>query len=339
MVNILHIGLGPLGAMIATDIFSRGVGRLVAAVDIDPAIAGRKLSDVIPGGSPEVIVRPTIEAAMNDARAAGGVDVAVVATSSDLAKCMGTFRDLITRGLSIVSTCEELLYPWLRHPKAADELAQLTEKHGARIVGTGVNPGCVMDTFAVATTAVCRSVRAVRVWRIQDATTRRIPFQQKIGAGVDDAEFKRRVDAGVLRHVGLGESLHFIAKYVGLPIDRWEETIEPVRAERDLTCALGPIKRGGISGVQQRARGWSAGTCVVELDFRAAIGQDNPHDRVLIEGEPPLDVTIKGGIHGDVATSAITVNAIWPTLRALPGLHTMATLPMVRHISRAEGNA
>src|SRR5262249_32283825 len=145
-------------------------------------------------------------------------DAAVVTTSSDLGRCEGTFRELIAMGLPIVSTCEELLYPWLRHKKLADDLHAACIKTGARPLGTGVNPGFRMDTLPVAATAVCRSVRSVKVWRIQDATPRRIPFQKKIGAGLDDAQFAARVADGSLRHVGLGESLHFIAHYLGLSV-------------------------------------------------------------------------------------------------------------------------
>jgi 4-hydroxy-tetrahydrodipicolinate reductase len=174
-------------------------------------------------------------------------------------------------------------------------------------------------------------VRSVKVWRVQDATPRRVPFQQKIGAGLDDAEFAARVKAGTLRHVGLGESVHFVARAFGFEVERWEETIEPVRAERDLACAMGPIPRGRAAGVRQVARAWTKGRSepVIQMEFQAAIGQADPHDRVVLEGEPPIDLVIRGGVHGDVATVAITLNAIASLMHAPPGVHTMATVPLV----------
>jgi 4-hydroxy-tetrahydrodipicolinate reductase len=191
-----------------------------------------------------------------------------------------------------------------------------------------------MDTLPVAATAVCRSVRSVKVWRIQDATTRRIPFQKKIGAGLDDAAFQAKIKDGSLRHVGLGESIHFVAHYLGFTIDRWEESIEPVKADHDMTAGIGPIRKGQASGVRQVAKAWTAGaaTPVIEMQFQAAIGQSDPHDRVVIDGEPPLDLTLKGGVHGDIATSAISLNAIPSLIAAPPGLHTMATIPLVRFV-------
>jgi 2,4-diaminopentanoate dehydrogenase len=358
MLRILHIGLGPLGKMMVTDMARRGVARVVAAVDVDPTIAGKKLSAIVPECGFDCTVAPSIERATTLAAlgqgGAGGAspfDAALLTTSSDLSKCMGSLRELLALGLPVVSTCEELLYPWLRHPAHAKELHELALKHGGRVLGTGVNPGFLMDTLPVAATAVCKSVRSVKVWRIQDATPRRIPFQKKIGAGLDDAGFASRIKDGSLRHVGLGESIHFVAHYLGMKIDRWEESIEPVKADRDMTAAIGPIRKGMASGVRQVAKAWApvpptvpptfaaaanvgAATPepIIEMIFQAAIGQSDPHDRVVIDGEPPIDMTLRGGVHGDIATSAISINSIPSLIAAAPGLHTMATVPLVHFI-------
>ncbi len=334
MIKLLHVGLGPLGKMIVLDAHRRGVAQVVACVDIDPALAGMRLLDALP----ELVDTPSGQApilasldAVSDWKA---FDAAVVSTSSDLARCAPTLRAILGKGLPIVSTCEELLFPWLRHAALAAELDALAKQHGTGLVGTGVNPGFMMDALPVALSAVCRNVRKVHVWRIQDATPRRIPFQKKIGAGLDDAGFKARIADGSLRHVGLGESLHFIAHCLGFEVARWEETIEPVKATRALESAIGPIPVGRASGVRQVARGWDkSGAEVVTLEFQAAIGQTDPmpHDRVRIEAEPVIDSRIEGGVHGDVATTAITLNAVralLDTARARPGLHTMATMPM-----------
>lgn len=333
MLRILHVGLGPLGKIMVADMARRGVANVTAAVDVDPALAGKPLAEIVPECGFDCTVSPTIA----EAARKGPFDAALLTTSSDLAKCMGSLRELLALGLPIVSTCEELLYPWLRHPAAAKELQQLAVKHGGRVLGTGVNPGFLMDTLPVAATAVCRSVRTVKVWRIQDATPRRIPFQKKIGAGLDDAGFAARIKDGSLRHVGLGESIHFVAHYLGMKIEKWDESIEAVKADRDLSAAIGQIRKGMASGVRQVARAWAKGAPttdapLIQMEFQAAIGQADPHDRVVIDGEPPIDMILRGGVHGDIATSAISINSIPSLIAAPPGLHTMATIPLVRFI-------
>jgi 4-hydroxy-tetrahydrodipicolinate reductase len=260
-----------------------------------------------------------------------GVQAAVVTTRSSLEACAPTFRALLERGLAVVSTCEELAWPQLRHPQLADELDRLARERGGRLLGTGVNPGFLMDTLPSALTAVCRDVRAVRVFRIQDASTRRLPFQRKIGAGLTPEEFAARVAAGDLRHVGLGESLHFVAACAGLELDDWSEELEPVLGEDGLA-----------RGVRQVAQGTRAGAVAVRLEFVAAVGQADPQDRIEVDGEPSLELRIPGGVHGDVATAAIVGNAIAPLLASPPGLHTMASLPLVscrHHPAQAPGSA
>ncbi len=332
MHRILHVGLGPLGIKIVNDLYERRLGRVVAAVDINPAVAGRPLASIcasargLKGGSVRVL--PSLDAFKGWAQ----IDAAVVTTSSDMRLCAPTFRFLLRRGVSVVTTCEETTWPWLRHAALARSLHTLARRHGGRLLGTGVNPGAMMDTVPVFATAVCKRVKSLEIHRIQDATTRRIPFQKKIGATLSRADFAMGIKAGWLRHVGLGESLHFVAHYMGWTIDTWSETIQPVIARSPTRCGLGPIPTGHACGVRQVAVGKRKGKPLITMVFQATIGQTDPapQDRVIVNGEPNLDVVFRGGVHGDVATSAMTLNSIGPLLAAPPGLHTMATIPLVR---------
>jgi len=321
--RLLHVGLGPLGLRIQKDLLDKGVGRTVSAVDPAPSLAGRSLAELVPG-APSVAILDSLDSIVDWEE----IDAAIVTTSSDLSRCADTFRVLADRGVAVVSSCEELTWPWLRHAALADELDARAKKSGAQILGAGVNPGYLMDALPLFATCVCKSVRAVHVARIQDATTRRLPFQKKIGAALSPAQFQDAIAAGWLRHVGLGESLHFLAHYLGWPIERWTETIEPVLATRALECGVGSIPVGHAAGVRQVAEGWSNGELKIRMEFQAAIAQPDPHDRVRLEADPPIDLVLRGGVHGDVATSAIVLNAIAPLLTAAPGLHTMATIPM-----------
>ena len=295
-LKIVYVGYGALGRLIVDDLNRWGRAEIVAL--IDPA-------------APEALDSP------DDFHDWEDVDCVVATTQSALPDCAPLFRDLLRRGQAIVSTCEELTWPWLRHAALSDELHALAVAHGGRLLGTGVNPGFLMDSFPLAVARVARRVDRVRVYRIQDATTRRLPFRQKIGAGLSDAAFGAKVADGSLRHVGLGESMYFMAHYLGLEIDQWQETLVPAR---------GPD--GAITGVRQEAHGTRGGEVVIELVFQAAIGQADPHDRVVLEGDPTLDVKWRGGVHGDVATSAMVQNALHPLLAAPPGLHTMASIPL-----------
>ena len=323
MLRILQVGLGPLGRRIGGDLAARGLGRVVAAVDPGPQLAGRPVPELVRDADPG-----QVRAAIEELPAGERYDAALVTTLSDLDLVMPTLRELLDRGLTVVSTCEELAWPWLRHPVHAQELDERAVRGGGRVLGTGINPGFLMDAFPVAVSTVCAEVRSVRVTRLQDAALRRVPFQRKIGAGLDGAAFAAKRADGSLRHVGLGESLHLLGHQLGLRPERWEEQLEAVPAERALECDLGPIPAGHAAGVRQVARGWIGERLVLELIFQAAVGQADPHDRVEIDGDPAVDLTWRGGVHGDTATSAIVLNSIRALRAAPPGLHTMSTLPM-----------
>ena len=317
MLKIISVGLGPLGARVASDLEARGLGRIVGAVDVNPELVGKDFHGA------------TVTEDLGDALAAEH-DAVVVTTASDVAKCADTFRTLLGRGETVVSTCEELLWPWLRHEELAGELDEIARANDGRLLGTGINPGYVMDSFAVAATAACNAVRRVDVWRIQDATTRRIPFQQKIGATLDMDAFRAKEKEGTLRHVGLGESLYLLCSRLGLEVAKYEETLDPVVAETDMSCDLGAIPAGNAAGVLQVGTGWNdAGDVVARLEFRAAIGQSDPMDRVLVDGDPPIDLVLKDGVHGDVGTSAMVINAIRPLRDAAAGLHTMDSIRLM----------
>lgn len=322
MVRIVHVGLGALGLRVLGDFLQRGMGRVVGAVDDHPSLVGRDLAELVPGLPDGLRIAGSIE----ELPPLDAANAAIVTTSSSLESCMSTFVALLERRVHVISSCEELAYPWLRHPVAAAELHERCVKARRSLLGTGVNPGFVMEFLPVALSGACHGVDSVEVWRVQDAALRRRPFQTKIGAGLDLAAFEARRADGSLRHVGLGESLHFLAHYLGWTLERWEETLEPVVAERDLECGLGTVRAGCAAGVRQVAEGWRANELAARLVFQAAIGQPDPHDRVVLRGDPPVDLVLRGGLHGDVATSAVLLNAIQAVREAEPALHTMASI-------------
>src|SRR5207237_3109188 len=182
---------------------------------LDPARVGRKLSDIIDAPAPDVIV--TSEAGPALRKAQGGV--LLHATGSRLDGVEGELAEGWSAGLSVVSTCEELSYPWLRHPEIAERLDKLAQKRKLAVLGTGVNPGFVMDRLPATLGAVCGRVDRVRVVRVVDSRTRRKQLQIKTGAGVNEEEFDRGVDEGTIGHVGLMESAALASLGGGLDVD------------------------------------------------------------------------------------------------------------------------
>lgn len=319
-INVVFYGLGPIGAAVARQVAARKGFKIVGAIDIDPAKLGRDLGDVI-GFSKALKVRVTNDAA--GALKKAKPDVVVLCTSSALTKVMPQIETILKARIPIVSTTEELSYPVGRNRSLAKRIDTMAKKAKVAVLGTGVNPGFTMDALPIMLTGVCERVDSVRVDRVQDARTRRLPFQQKIGSGLTTEQFQKKVDDGTVRHVGLAESVTMIADALGWKLDRISDDIKPKIAEATVESEYLAVDPGYVCGIVQDGIGWKGGKPLVTLHMEAYLGAPDSYDAVTIEGNPRIEQKVSGGIHGDVATASITVNSIPKLLHAPPGLRTM----------------
>jgi len=314
--SVVHVGLGPIGRSVAAIVATHRGLRAVAAVD--PAYAGQQLAEVL--GVPDERRIPVVRSLSEvETRA----DIALHCTSSSLRAVVPQLRQLIEAGIAVVSTCEELSYPWDAAKDEARAIDLLAREHGVAVLGTGVNPGFAMDYLAVTLSAVATRVDRVRVVRRADASRRRVPLQQKVGVGLSEAEFHRRVAARQLGHVGLRQSADAIASAFGWQIDSYDERIEPIVAEHETVTSAVAIRAGDVLGLHQTARARRDDAVVIDLDLTLAVLDGESEDRISLSGEPDVELLVPGGLHGDSATAAMVVNAIPRVLMAAPGLRTM----------------
>jgi hypothetical protein len=204
----------------------------------------------------------------------------------------------------------------------------MARKAKRAVLGTGVNPGFTMDALPIMLTAACERVDAIRVERVQDARIRRLPFQQKIGAGLTREEFQARVELGTVRHVGLTESVRMIAEALGWKLDKVTDVIGPKIAEASVSSQFLSVPAGRVCGIIQDGTGYRKGEPVIVLHMEAYLGSPETYDAVKITGSPALHMKVAGGFHGDIVTAAITVNSIPKVMKAAPGLHTMRDLEL-----------
>ncbi len=319
-IKVLHIGLGPIGAAVLRQVASRKRFVIVGAVDVDPAKAGQD-AGVVCGVRRKLGVRVTTDIAKTIK--AAKPDIAVLCTSSSLKKVVPEFETVLKLKVPIVSTTEELAYPVKSNAAAAKRIDALAKRARVAVLGTGVNPGFTMDALPIALTAVCEKVTGIEVDRVQDARIRRLPFQQKIGAGLTKDEFMDRVRAGTVRHVGLAESITMIADAMGWKLDRITDDIQPRMAETAVSSQLLTVEPGRVCGLIQDGVGFRRGQPLIRLHMEAYLGAPESYDAVRIAGTPPISMKIDGGVHGDIATASITVNSIPKVLAAEPGLRTM----------------
>lgn len=321
-IHAVLIGAGPLGVNLYRHALKRNDILITHIVDIDPSLRGRDMGEYSGVGVTGVLIQDSLEGLKS-------VEVAILATVSDLPRIGPQLLSLVEAGLPVVSTCEELFYSWESSREWSERIDKAARDKGVAILGTGVNPGFLMDALPVMLTGICNQVDKVEVRRYQDAQFRRIPFQKKIGAGLTFDEFENRKQEGTLRHVGLTESMQFISRQLKWNLEKTEDRIEPVIADRTIASESMTIHSGHVSGLRQMGIGWVNGEEKIKLVFQASVGEPDSYDEIEIFGEPHIRSRIMKGVHGDLATCAIILNACRSILKASPGLRTMADIPMI----------
>ena len=309
-------GLGAIGHTILAAVAGDAAFAIVGAVEIDKRLFGRALAEVVPGAPADVYIRPSL----GQARADAGLDEAVVlhATGSYLADVAAQFADALRLGLHVVSTCEELSYPFVRHPETARQLDEAARAAGRTLVGTGINPGFLMDALPLTLTAASHSIRSVRVTRVQNPALRREQFQRKVGMGLERATYDRLAALGTFGHVGFEESGRLLAAGLGWEVDAWEADL----------AAVQPDPAGPVLGTRQTLRGVTADGRRVDLRFEAQSGVTEAYDEIVIEGVPPLRMRFEGGVAGDDATAASVLRCARVIPAAPRGLVTVLDLPL-----------
>jgi 4-hydroxy-tetrahydrodipicolinate reductase len=324
-IKVAQFGLGPIGQSSIRLLAEREKFEIVGGIDIQPALTGKAVGEVC--GLPKLNkarIYPSFEEMWRKVKPEVIVHTAGSRATVSLEQC----RPMLRKGLAIVSSCEELLFPAHRAPKETAAIDRLCRMSGGRILGTGVNPGFVLDLLPVCLSGVCRSVKSVYGERVVNASTRRQPLQKKIGSGLEPGEFRRLWDEGKGGHAGFQESLLLIANAFGWKVGKVTETLEPMIADHDIKTQYFSVRRGLTCGLHQMVRAESKDGHSIHLDLKMYLDAKDPHDLLRLESDPPVEAYLKGGVAGDSATVAALVNAIPKLLKSPAGVRLMTDIPL-----------
>lgn len=328
LLKVVQYGIGPIGQSCLRTLLSKEKHlELVGVIDIDPDKVGKDVSEILNLDSRTgITVSSDAEGVLSSTRP----DVVLHTTSSFLARMYDQLILCASHGANVVSSTEELLYPYQKHPEIAERLDRVAKEKGVTILGTGVNPGYAMDALALMATGVCNVVNSISVYREVDARHRRLSLQRKVGAGITVKEFAQKKETGVFGHIGLIESLRLVADGMNWNINRIEEQLDPVISKKRVETPFLVVEEGQVAGIHHYAYGYDGDELLLTLDLKMFAGAENPKDAVLVDGDPPVDLVINGGIFGDTATVATLVNGIPRTIEAAPGLKTVKDIALLR---------
>lgn len=327
-MKVMQIGLGPIGCAIARLLLQKPGWHLVGAVDIDPHKQGRDLGEVI--GLKQHLGIPVQSELPHEGC---GIDVAFLTTASTFSEVLPTLQALVQARINVVTSAEELFYPYHRYPEQARTLDEMARQYGVSIIGSGITPGFVMDTLVLFLSGICQQVSRIAVTRVVNITGSRPALQKKLGVGLTLETFAEHEAQRKVGIVGLVDSLAFLAHVLHWHMDDFKERLVPVITDKPLDSAMGPLVAGQVCGVRYVIKGIRQGKEAISFDLRTYLEAENSRDTVYIEGSPTLEVTIKSANLGDTATAGILVNLSPLVYEARPGLLTMLDLPLL-HFQR-----
>ncbi len=326
-VKVVLYGVGAVGSLIARFLLKKEGVEIVGAIDVAKGKVGKDLGEIL-----DLDRRLGVKVTSDTRQVLQKTEphVVVHTTSSYLRDTYPQLAEVVEHGVSIVSTCEELSYPYCSDPRLAEKLGALAKKHEATILGTGINPGFLMDTLVITLTAACQKIYSVKAVRVMNAATRRVPFQKKIGAGLSRDEFRKAIrQKRITGHVGLEQSIEMVAAALAWKLNRVEVCpVKPVIAKKSVRGEAIEVKAGNVAGLRQIAKGYRYGKEAITLEFQAYIGAEEEYDSITINGIPKINQKITPSVHGDLGTVAMVVNAIPKVINAPAGLVTMKDLPV-----------
>ena len=322
-----HYGLGDVGKQVVTILARRPDVKIVAALDADPLKVGRDVGEVAGLASGlGVAVSYDPECLVNGENA----DVVIHATSPYLSVALPQLLPLLASGKSIISACDELVYPWVSHPEMAARLDAAAKKGGAALLAAGIGPGFVTDSLPLFLASACAEVEAVSVTRVIDLTKESEALRGAAGLGMTVDAFCKAADEGAVCFPSLLDSVSLMAAKLGWQPDKLVESIEPIRASKRRETDARIVEVGRVVGIRQLARGYRGGAEILTVSVIALLGTADPHDTVLVRGTPPISARIEGGIPSYLATAALAVHALSAVASAPPGLLSVTDLLSIR---------
>ncbi len=326
-------GFGAMGRGIAKMLHDKRNVTVVGVCDNAEELLGKKLEEF--GRFSDVTITDDIERVF-----AAEPDVLFHATDSFTADSYPKVKKALENGIDVISTAEEMAYPYANEPALAESMDQLAKENGARVLGTGINPGFVMDLLAIALSGAVIDIDRIEVERVNSLSPFGPTVMREQGVGLSLEVFRERQSRGELAgHVGFKESVHMIAKALGYEISRFEQQMEPIVTSVDRKSPYGEAKAGHVAGIDMKAQGYVGDEVFIDMRHPQQIEPEaegtSTGDYILIKGTPEVNLSIRPEIEGGLGTIATCVNAMPLLLEAEPGLKTMIDLPVPRAFTTA----
>lgn len=329
-------GFGAMGSGMANMLLKKKGIEIVAVCDMHPERVNKSIYEVLEaerGERPEVIIKSDA----NEVFTEGCADIVLLATDSFTKGAFDKIKLILERKINVISTAEEMAYPQAQQPELAKQIDEIAKANGVSVLGTGINPGFVLDLLILALTGTCEEVDYIKAARVNDLSPFGHAVMEEQGVGVTREVFEKGVEDGsIAGHVGFPESIRMITDGIGWNLDKIDQTREPIMSNVYRKSQYAEVEAGNVAGCRQCGYGYVDGQMKIEMEHPQQI---LPHleglstgDYITIKGTPNIELQITPEIPGGIGTIAMCVNSIPHVINAIPGLKTMLDIPVPRAI-------
>ncbi len=335
-VKVAIWGFGAMGSGMAKMLLTKQGVEIVGVCDRNSSRVGKDIHDLLGverGDRKPVIVNPEIDEVISE----GSCDVCLCATDSFTEKAFPRLKHVLEKKINVISTAEEMAYPKAQNPELAAELDKIAKENGVSILGTGINPGLIMDLLVVVLTGCMTDVTHVEAKRVNSLSPFGHAVMEEQGVGITVDAFNKGVEDGTLAgHVGFAESINMIADAIGWKVDDIKTQMAPIVTTVDRQAPHGFAAAGDVAGVSMTGQGYIDGEVKIDMIHPQQIEPEMEGtytgDYITLKGTPEVNMTIKPEVEGGLGTIAMCVNMIPQIINSEPGLKTMLDLPVPRAI-------
>ncbi|SJZ76898.1 2,4-diaminopentanoate dehydrogenase [Selenihalanaerobacter shriftii] len=336
-IKVVIWGFGAMGSGMAEMLLKKKGVDIVGVCDRDERKVGKSMYEVLDmeaGDKPEVIIKDDIEDVISKECA----DVALLATDSFTSKAFDKIKLCLENKINVVSTAEEMAYPQAQEPELSEKIDKIAKENGVSVLGTGINPGLIMDLLVVLLTGACESVESIEAERVNNLSPFGPAVMEEQGVGITTDEFEERTKDGTLAgHVGFTESIQMITDALGWKLDEpITQSQDPIVSNVDRKAPYAEVKAGDVAGVKMLGHGKVDGEQKIDMIHPQQVEPQlegvETGDYIRIKGNPDIEMSINPEVPGGIGTIAMCINMIPQTINANPGLKTMLDLPVPRAI-------
>ena len=326
--RIILWGLGAMGSGIYKVLNERTGVDLAGAIGRNPEKLGKDLGEALGLDKSGVIISSDAASVLKGA----GPGTVIHSTGSFFKEIHQELMQSVRAGYNVITIAEEMAEPWAADMVLADELNEEAKKYGVTVLGTGINPGFVLDALAICLSGACCNVNKIEAERINDLS----PFGRTVmatqGVGITPDEFHEGINKGtIVGHIGFKQSITLIARALNWQLDKIEEEKEPIISSTKRETPYVKVEPGMVAGCHHRAYGYLNGKAVITLKHPQQVCPEAENvetgDYIRIDGTPPVNMSIKPEIPGGQGTMAMAANMVPVVVSASPGLKTLLDLP------------